>query len=985
MYKSLRIPFIDKYNRPWVNFAGRIFIFDPEGETFEEVFTEFPKECVEIEDGNIWCTTVNGLLNYSFPHETKKPQIQYILNRSYHSDLFPFLAELLQGSNRIFQIENDPFTTPSKKYKITIEDSSDYLFFAVHPKNQTFHISQFGKKIWRSDDSLKTNTKSVPTRSISYGTVSLSVGNYELEISGESQPWTKPHKQSIPSNSEYEYRGVSLFKLSPSQTQLFDSIELDFQQNKFRPLPPFPNSQWLSQIEDSLFWYANPTYGFQEVVLKDGVMLKRKIIADTLFHSGEIKTWLTQHYLPLDKRFVLMIGGNNIGRLTNGKILYPMAILDTEEEKLISVKHDLSKSSFLNPGYGYIAYRIHRDANGDFWMGTSSHGLLKFRLPDNWEKEEQIDLQIEHINLIEIEKASYESSTHVTDVSPDPYGNLWASSHTNGIFKIEHDATNISKLSYPDWINTTKFKSEMIEWGGSLWVDKKDKVWISQYPNHLGWFNDSTNTFEKFTTTGENFSENYRGILYEDGQENFWAFSKGECLYKINKRTYTVDKIPFPEGSRINKVFEDVKGQLWATDVHANFYKIDPVLLNISPFNMYSEGTQVRKWDGLWTVQNDKKGNTWMSFHAGGLGKLSYEKLPSGRDSIIFEEFIPSMRCIAISIDKKGKLWLGHPDGIYVFDPEKEEIVKTIGKKEGFDGNWVLGLFIDKHDRIWFIANSTLGFYDQVQQKTFVPEALSNLKLFEPSSISSKGVLTTAALDGIIRVGINTFQLDNTPPSVLIEKIITQGQDKKNQLNLIYTEDRTKQIDFPWSENSLEIQYTGIHYDDPVENRFQYQLVGVDDDWIDVGQERIARYPNLPSGTYTFQVKAVNANGFWSEATSVTFRVLPPWWRTWWAYTLYILAIASLVYAFYKFQLNRQLAEAEANKFREIDEVKSRLYTNITHEFRTPLTIIDGLTDQIKGFDKLRHIIKRNTGQLLNLVNQLLDLAKMEEGKLSID
>ncbi|MEM8900103.1 MAG: ATP-binding protein, partial [Bacteroidota bacterium] len=92
-----------------------------------------------------------------------------------------------------------------------------------------------------------------------------------------------------------------------------------------------------------------------------------------------------------------------------------------------------------------------------------------------------------------------------------------------------------------------------------------------------------------------------------------------------------------------------------------------------------------------------------------------------------------------------------------------------------------------------------------------------------------------------------------------------------------------------------------------------------------------------------------------------------------------------LGFAFYRFQLNRQLAEAEANKFREIDEVKSRLYTNITHEFRTPLTIIDGLTDQIKGFDKLRHIIKRNTGQLLNLVNQLLDLAKMEEGKLSID
>ncbi|MEM7510809.1 MAG: triple tyrosine motif-containing protein, partial [Bacteroidota bacterium] len=986
MYKYLYVSFIDKYDRPWVNFVGRVYIFDPKTEEYEEVITAYPKECAELENGNIWCSTVNGVLEYSLSEKTKSPKVNYIINRSYPPELFPFLDSLKSNNQLIFTVDNQKLNSTSTT-GFELKDSSTLVFFGIHNNEQTFEITQDGKTVWQSEDSLKTNTKSVPTRTISYSSISLPEGSYSLKSLGERTTWNPINNAAnLNANVESAYSGISLFQVSPNQVQFFDSLMQEYQKKKFWPLPPFPNSQWLEQIEDSLFWYTNPQYGFQRVVLKNGAMIHREIIVDTIYYSGETRKWLAQHYFPLDKRYILLVGGNNIGRKTNGKILYPMAILDTKTELLIPVEHRVDKPSlFLNPGYGYIAYKIYRDTYDDFWMATSSHGLLKFRLPDNWRDKKKISLVLEHINLVETDKASRESNSHATDLTPDPFGNLWVSSHRNGVRSIENDNKSLTKLAYPNWINPAKFKAEIIEWGNSLWMDKDDKMWLSQAPNNLAWFEESSQRFKRTSTSNAKFSDTYRGIIYEDSQGYLWAFSKGKFLHRISRTTGKIDNIPFPEGPHLNKVFEDAKGQMWTVDLRCNFFKINSQTLKLTPVNIYNEESNVWRGDGLFNTLNDELGNTWISFHKGGLGKLYFERSPTGVDSLIFKEYIPDMRAMGMFLNQEGQLWIGHPDGLYLFDPTKEEIIKTLGGEDGFDGRWVRFLYIDKHNRIWFNKSNSLHFYDRNLKRSYSPKALSNLKSFESPISSSRGIINVATYDGIIKINTNTFQLDSDPPIVHIEKIISRGQDKENQLNLIYTENRSKQIDFPWSENSLEVQYTGIHYDDPLKNRFQYQLVGVDDDWVDAGLERTARYPNLPSGTYTFQVKAANANGFWSEAESFTFQILPPWWRTWWAYALYLFVLASLAFAFYRFQLNRQLAEAEANKFREIDEVKSRLYTNITHEFRTPLTIIDGLTDQIKGFDKLRHIIKRNTGQLLNLVNQLLDLAKMEEGKLSID
>ena len=147
-----------------------------------------------------------------------------------------------------------------------------------------------------------------------------------------------------------------------------------------------------------------------------------------------------------------------------------------------------------------------------------------------------------------------------------------------------------------------------------------------------------------------------------------------------------------------------------------------------------------------------------------------------------------------------------------------------------------------------------------------------------------------------------------------------------------------------------------------------------------------ARFTNIPAGDYVFRVKAQSEAGYWTpKITTIDIRVLPPWWQTWWAYLLYLAVILAILYSIYHFRLNQKLAKAETQKLQELARVKTELYTNITHEFRTPLTIIKGMASQIKTTPKeAESLIRRNSSHLLHLVNQLLDMSKMEAGKMEL-
>ena len=202
-----------------------------------------------------------------------------------------------------------------------------------------------------------------------------------------------------------------------------------------------------------------------------------------------------------------------------------------------------------------------------------------------------------------------------------------------------------------------------------------------------------------------------------------------------------------------------------------------------------------------------------------------------------------------------------------------------------------------------------------------------------------------------------------------------------------------------YDDKVFSFEFASLDFHAPNKNKYAYKMEGFDRDWIYVGADyRQVTYTNLDPGEYVFRVKGSNSDGYWNEAgASIKIIILPPWWRTNLAYFIYFLLIGSIVYFTWKAQLRRikikheyEMSKFESQKLHEVDELKTRFFTNISHEFRTPLTLILGPAKDIIGSAKEIKIkqnagvIRRNAVRLLSLVNQLLDLSKLEAGRMKL-
>jgi len=200
-------------------------------------------------------------------------------------------------------------------------------------------------------------------------------------------------------------------------------------------------------------------------------------------------------------------------------------------------------------------------------------------------------------------------------------------------------------------------------------------------------------------------------------------------------------------------------------------------------------------------------------------------------------------------------------------------------------------------------------------------------------------------------------------------------------------------------ENFLSFGFAALSYTQPEQNQYACQLVGVDESWVQAGNHHLANYTNLSPGTYTFRVRAANSDGIWNEkGASMRLVIRPPWWATWWAYGIYALLVGGAIWVYIRFYTNRirqqqamELNRREAEQLKAVDELKTRFFSNITHEFRTPLSLIISPVEKLlrdSRFDGPTHrtlaLVQRNAGQLLRLINQLLDIAKLEANQMTV-
>jgi len=460
---------------------------------------------------------------------------------------------------------------------------------------------------------------------------------------------------------------------------------------------------------------------------------------------------------------------------------------------------------------------------------------------------------------------------------------------------------------------------------------------------------------------------------------------------------------------------EDRFGNVWMAGVDGLLVRIDPGTYHVDYYNFHP--TAAIRSSGLpsTSLYEDHQGRLWIGSQ-GGFAIATFQGPRNTDPQFVSFANDPtnrnSLNCDYVSAfledpaNPDRHMWIATKGGgLNRFDLETSAFVH-FNMDYGLPNNVIYGLLPDEAGNIW--GSSNKGIFCMSPQGTeYMIRSFSPADGLQADEFNSNSFLSLP--DGRLLFGgvngLNIFRPEDVltedfQPNVFITKILVNSREvhpDSADAVLANTIETTRAITLTADQDILTFEFAALDFTSPRHNQYRYQLIGADDEWVDAKTRRTATYLHLRPGHYTFRVQGTNSRGIWSpHMAEITIRVLPPWWRTWWAYAAYALVFGlGLRYAF-RFYLNRghlhsRLAfeTREAERVKELDAAKTQLYTNITHEFRTPLTIILGMARQAQQQandavkDSLEMIV-RNGQNLLRLVNDMLDLSKLDSGKLSL-
>ncbi len=323
-------------------------------------------------------------------------------------------------------------------------------------------------------------------------------------------------------------------------------------------------------------------------------------------------------------------------------------------------------------------------------------------------------------------------------------------------------------------------------------------------------------------------------------------------------------------------------------------------------------------------------------------------------------------------------IWLGtNGQGLYVSDGTGFKRMENVNLP-----NQVASIFSDQNDHLWIGSVSGLYCIDILDEKVY---RFSNQQahpipdLSRPAFQDRTGKIYYIDDGNLVRLNPDLFYINNNPPSLAITDI------RVNESMWPISES----LHLSPKENNLQIHFSAMHHDRSEQNRYSYRLLPVQTGWVNLGTQQQINFSGLRPGKYELLLKSCNADHICMDSPYVlAFRIKPPWYLRWWALGCWAVGLAILVRIYLSFQrksllVNQELLyeKKEAQRLRELDKTKSRFFTNVSHEFRTPLTIIGGMARQIADSLPQKEIILRNTERLQRQINHILDLGKLESGQ----
>lgn len=348
----------------------------------------------------------------------------------------------------------------------------------------------------------------------------------------------------------------------------------------------------------------------------------------------------------------------------------------------------------------------------------------------------------------------------------------------------------------------------------------------------------------------------------------------------------------------------------------------------------------------------------------------------------------------AIAQDDEGYVWIAtNKNGLYRLN-RNLKLAKHYQQEDGLSDSYINSLTIDRHQDIWVTTGKSLyklnRSTDIFSEMKIADIPAMEFTRYSSNSISADGNLYFPGDKGVLFFNPDKMMVNPSIPPVHITSLLVNNE------NDITGDIENRHITLASDQNNITFRYTALNFIHSERNRYAYKLEGADPTWHTVGNRREAYYSNLAPGSYTFRVKASNNDDVWNpEEATLRITINPPFYKTWWAYLLYICIITFAIVKIIRHQHNKHERERELrykqmeqDKINELHEERMRMFTNFSHELRTPLTlIINPLNDlmQYVSFSpevkETLQLIKKNTGRMLLLVNNLMDIQKYEAGQ----
>lgn len=604
-------------------------------------------------------------------------------------------------------------------------------------------------------------------------------------------------------------------------------------------------------------------------------------------------------------------------------------------------------SEYNSPASDYLL-SINEDGYGNIWVGSEYAGIIKVaRSPYD-------------VTMVRPEPSgSVGKNNNVRSIHSDPYGNIWVGTKNGNLYVYDSELKR-KRMIMAD-INPYSFE-----------VDDKNRLWVGTKGNGIYILDlDTHRVVSHYSDIGvdeeQTMLDNTIFDLLRDSEGRMWACTFGGGLALAEEDGHggmTLRRFFQGHTSRsyVRYIYETSDGMLWAGTSNG-VIKFDPARL-LQDSNAYTSYSLDLTDPGsiscndIKAIYEDSRGTIWIGTAGGGINRYVPADGTAGEYFVSYtvEHGLAGDYISSILEDRRGYLWISTESGISRYDVENEDFTSY-----NFSENTAGNLF-----------NENACLYTR------------------------NGNMLWGSLDGMLVFNPETFAPDMTSPSVTFtalsvsdRKIAAGREGSPLERSITYSDG----IRLRYNENTFTLEFSTLSMGDASKIKYSYMLEGYDRDWSFANSVNSASYKNIPSGRYTFKVRGTNREGEWSdEVTSLAVTVSPPWWASKAAYIGYALILAAILYFFYRLITKINALNNNVKLEKELTNHKLRFFTNISHEFRTPLTLIKVAVENMnaepnvpENIAKQVGVLSRNSQALTRMIDQLLEFRKLQNNVLRLD